>query len=85
MNIHEFDPLPISEFDREHVELAMAGDWWSSDLLRLLAKSDRAHLERLRLVFPSHVAAFEAWHNTGWNEPGPVCTDPAHQGLESSS
>lgn len=79
------DPYQISEFDRTHVELAMAGDWWSSEMLRLIAKSDLPHRELLRLVFPSHVAAYEAWHNTEWNAPGIVCNDPAHQGMGASS
>jgi hypothetical protein len=53
----------ISEYDRAHVGdiLRGNGDWFSAHLLRLLAKADRDNREALRLVFPEHVAAYEAW------------------------
>ena len=70
MSIHEFDPLPISEVDANRVGLTMqSGDWWSADLLRLIAKSDMQHRERLRLAFPSHVAAYEKWYADGDPDP----------------
>ena len=60
------DPLPIGDVDASRVGYTMAhGTWWSADLLRLIAKSDRPHRERLRLAFPSHVAAYEKWYAEG--------------------
>lgn len=38
------------------------GDWFTSDLLRLIAKADRANTARLRVAFPHAVAAYERWH-----------------------
>ena len=37
------------------------GDWFSSHLLRLIAKADKVNRERIRLGFPDHVAAWERW------------------------
>ena len=55
--------LLISEYDRLNVGEVMAGgDWWSADLLRLIAKSDILHRMMLAVVFPSHVLAYEAWN-----------------------
>jgi hypothetical protein len=53
----------ISEYDRTHVGMLVAGsgNWFSAHLLRLIAKADAGNRERLRLGFPGHVAAFEAW------------------------
>jgi len=56
--------LQISEHDRLNVEEVMAnGDWWSADMLRLIAKSDIMHRMLLSVVFPSHVLAYEDWHS----------------------
>jgi hypothetical protein len=53
----------LSDFDREHVEAIMGGhgSWFSAELLRMCAKADPGNLERLRLGFPEHVAAYERW------------------------
>ena len=37
------------------------GDWFTSHLLRLIAKADKENRERIRLGFPDHVAAYERW------------------------
>ena len=54
--------------DREWVmelEAAMGGygDWFTSFLLRLIAKADIENRELIRLGFPDHVAAFERWQD----------------------
>ena len=43
------------------MEMAMnnKGDWFTSQLLRLIAKSDMPNRESIRLGFPDHVAAYE--------------------------
>jgi hypothetical protein len=43
------------------------GTWFTSHLLRLIAKADPQNRELLRLEFPDHVAAFERWR-TGVGE-----------------
>jgi hypothetical protein len=54
----------LSAHDRERMTDIMAGygDWFSAQLLRLIAKADVENRARLRLAFPDHVEAFEAWH-----------------------
>lgn len=52
--------------DREWVmemEAAMnnSGTWFTSHLLRLIAKADQQNRELLRRGFPYHVAAVERW------------------------
>ncbi len=37
------------------------GTWFTSHLLRLIAKADTENRERIRLGFPDHVAAYERW------------------------
>ena len=37
------------------------GDWFTSHLLRLLQKADSVNREKLREVYPDHVAAHERW------------------------
>lgn len=57
----------LSELDRAEwrFELDAAfngtGDWFTSDLLRLVARSDARNRGLLRQVFPEAVAAVEAW------------------------
>lgn len=54
--------MALSEFDRENLKgiLAGEGDWFTAQLLRLIAKSDSINRERLRAVFPEEV---RAWQN----------------------
>ena len=40
------------------------GDWFSAHLLRLIMKADSGNKERIRQVFPDHVAAYENYINT---------------------
>lgn len=54
-----------SEYDIEHIEEILFdghGDWFGAHLLRLIRKADAVNRELLRLVFPHHVAAYEAWY-----------------------
>lgn len=57
----------LSTFDLRRMGdiLAGHGDWFSAQLMRLIAKADRDDLDRLRLAFPEHVAAWEAWRRGG--------------------
>lgn len=52
-----------SDFDKAHMAdiLAGMGDWFSSELLRLIAKADSSNRAKLRLAFPEHVEAYEEW------------------------
>lgn len=45
------------------MEMAMNnnGTWFTSHLLRLIAKTDIPNRESIRLGFPDHVAAYERW------------------------
>ncbi len=45
------------------MEMAMnnSGTWFTSHLLRLIAKADKSNQESIRLGFPDHVAAYERW------------------------
>lgn len=53
----------LSQHDLDHMDDIMAGygDWFSAQLLRLIAKADLKNRARLSIAFPEHVAAFEAW------------------------
>jgi hypothetical protein len=43
--------------------MAGYGDWFSAELLRLIAKADLTNRDKLRQVFPEHVEAYEKWFN----------------------
>lgn len=51
----------ISDYDREHVrDLLMGhGDWFTAQLLRLIAKADPENRVRLRHAFPEEVQLYE--------------------------
>lgn len=53
----------ISDFDKDNVAniLAGEGDWFTAQLLRLIAKADLKNRELLRKGFPEEVAVFEAY------------------------
>lgn len=55
----------MTEFDKANVGAIIAGegDWFNAHLLRLIAKADRPNKERLRVLYPEQVAAYEAWFN----------------------
>ena len=40
-----------------------SGTWFTSHLLRLIAKADQGNRERLRMGFPDAVAAYERWYS----------------------
>jgi hypothetical protein len=37
------------------------GDWFSANLIRLIAQADANNREALREAYPDHVAAYERW------------------------
>jgi len=51
---------------RHEMESAMSGHgtWFTSHLLRLIAKADHENMERIRLGFPASVAAYERWQSS---------------------
>ena len=54
-----------SQYDLDHIEEILFdghGDWFGAHLLRLIRKADVINRELLRLVFPHHVEAVEAWY-----------------------
>ena len=60
--------MPLSEYDKEHLGAILQageGDWFTAQLLRLIAKADRLNRERLRIAFPEEVRAYEAWLSKG--------------------
>lgn len=44
------------------------GSWWTCHFLRLCAKSDTVHTDKLRSVFPREVAMYELWMATDQDE-----------------
>jgi hypothetical protein len=56
-------PARVTDYDRAHMAdiLQGKGDWFSAQLIRLIAKSDFENKARIRLAFPDHVLAFEQW------------------------
>lgn len=53
----------ITDYDKAHMAdiLAGHGDWFTAQLLRLIAKADRTNRERIRKGFPAEVEAYEKW------------------------
>ncbi len=43
------------------VAMNNSGTWFTSHLLRLIAKADKVNRELIRLGFPDHVAAYDRW------------------------
>lgn len=57
----------MSPFDKENIAKIMDGhgDWFTAQLLRLIAKADVANRERLCAGFPDEVEAFHQWSEGG--------------------
>lgn len=55
--------MTLSKFDRENIPAIMGGhgDWFTAQLLRLVAKADNHHKAQLRMGFPEEVALVKAW------------------------
>jgi len=55
----------MRDFDREHIGELIAGhgDWFTAQLLRLIAKADFENMAKLRLGFPEEVAAYLEWRD----------------------
>ena len=64
----------LSRFDIEHIHDIMAGhgDWFSAQLLRLIAHADLSNRNRLRGSFPNHVALYEWWYNHAHSAESPL-------------
>lgn len=56
----KLSPHDMANFDRI---VRGYGDWFSAELVRLIAKADKENRERLRIAFPDHVEAYERWMN----------------------
>ena len=56
----------ISDYDRAHIGsiLAGEGDWFTAQLLRLIAKADSTNRMKLSVAFPEEVKAYEEWRDT---------------------
>lgn len=52
---------PVTDYPALALFLGGSDDSWTGAFLRLVAKSDPEHRDRLREAFPVHVAAWEAW------------------------
>lgn len=54
----------MTEWDKAHIQEIIdgnTGNWFTCELLRLIAKSDKKNRERFRLGFPEVVQAYEDW------------------------
>ena len=53
----------LSEFDKAEIGTILRGhgDWFTAQLLRLIAKADKGNLEKLRVSFPDEVALVEKY------------------------
>lgn len=53
----------LTEYDKKHFAdiLAGNGDWFTAQLMRLIAKASHQNRELLRLGFPAEVAFYERW------------------------
>lgn len=55
--------MPLSDFDIKNMDRIMVGhgDWFTAQLLRLIAKADEDNIERLRKGFPEEVEIVGRW------------------------
>ncbi len=62
--------MGISDYDRANFGAIVAGhgDWFTAQLIRLIAKADQSKRELLRKGFPDEVEAYEDWLRTGWED-----------------
>lgn len=63
-----------NSYDFEHIPQILNDparyDWFSAQLLRLMAKADEGNFRRLAEAFPEHAAAFQDWyHQQGFYAP----------------
>jgi hypothetical protein len=60
-----FEDVPApSRFDLENLRSILTGelgDWFDADLFRLIRHADLSNRERLRMVYPLHVRAYESY------------------------
>jgi hypothetical protein len=55
--------MTLSKYEREHVDAIMGGhgDWFTAQLMRLIAKADSHHRALLRKGFPEEVELVERY------------------------
>lgn len=60
----------ISAFDKAHMADIVAGhgDWFTAELLRLIAKADFENKAKLRLGIPEVVQAYDTWMESRGDE-----------------
>lgn len=56
-----------STFDRESIEHILknpkgSADWFGAHVIRLVSRADLWQRERIRIIYPEHVAAYEEWY-----------------------
>jgi hypothetical protein len=58
--------LMLCEFDKDNIGAIIYGhgDWFTAQLIRLIAKADAQNKHLLAKGFPDEVAAVDAWLNT---------------------
>lgn len=57
-----FEDVPTpSTYDIANLSFILKGDgdWFDAELFRLIRHADRHNIERLRMVYPLHVRAYE--------------------------
>jgi hypothetical protein len=52
------DYLAAGDWWNHHIQ----GNWFKSDLLKLIAKADLTNREKLRIAFPIEVGLYELWY-----------------------
>ncbi len=55
------EPSPYDVANLRAILTGQLGDWFDADLFRLIRHADRSNVERLRMVYPLHVRAYEAY------------------------
>lgn len=71
----------MSPYDKENIVKIVDGhgDWFTAQLLRLIAKADRVNRERIRAGFPEEVCEFEKAERAAWSfvPTGGATLDPS--------
>lgn len=65
--------MPLSKYDRKNFEAILfgEGDWFTAQLIRLVAKADLSNRDLLRKGFPAEVSA-EEWQRRPYSPSLPV-------------
>jgi hypothetical protein len=56
--------MGLSSWDIDHLQDIFDGngEWFTAQLMRLIAKADGVNLEKLRMAYPDEVRVYEEWH-----------------------